>query len=63
MREAFIRLGETERWLVTLRYFDGLALEKIAEVVGFNRKRVARTLERAVRKLRRAAGPPKKTDG
>lgn len=63
IREAFFRLSETERWLVTLRYLDGLSLEKIAEVVGFNRKKVAKMLARAVRKLCRAAGPPKNPAG
>ena len=54
-REMGRRLTPRERRYLELHYFDANTLEEVARRTGVNRSTVARALQRAVRKLRRAA--------
>ncbi len=54
--EAIGRLGGKDQELITLRYFEGLATQEIAELVGIRHVTVRVRLSRAVGKLKRELG-------
>jgi len=52
IKRLLATLGEDERTVVTLRFFDGLTQTQIAERVGVSQMQVSRILTRSLEKLR-----------
>ena len=55
-------LREPELEMVYYRYFEGRSLYEIEDMVGLTRKTVTKRLTKAVARMRRAAGLPKKPE-
>ena len=57
-------LDARERWILHLRFFEGLSQSQIAEQVGISQMHVSRLIRRSLEKIREAdrpradAGPP-----
>ncbi len=54
LRRALIRLPETHRRVIVLKYFDGLEIEELCGALGCSRPTLAVKLHRALRALRAA---------
>ena len=57
MRKEFLRLGERERIVLMLYYFDELKLREIAEVLGITESRVSQIRTKALQTLRARMRP------
>jgi RNA polymerase sigma-B factor len=56
LRRGLDRLGEREREIVRLRYYEGLTQREIAERIGISQMHVSRLLRRALSQLRSSVG-------
>ena len=52
LQAAMERLGERERYIIQLRFFEDKSLNEIAEILGENLNTVKSRLYRGIRKLR-----------
>ncbi len=55
LRRALVRLSETHRRVIVLKYFDGLEIDELCGVLGCSRATLAVKVHRALRALRAAA--------
>jgi len=55
--QAMEELSEVERSAFTLRHFEGLSIEEIADVLGIQQNAAKNRIFRAVKKMREALGP------
>jgi RNA polymerase sigma-70 factor (ECF subfamily) len=55
--QAMEELSDVERSAFTLRHFEGLSIEEIADVLGIQQNAAKNRIFRAVKKMREALGP------
>jgi RNA polymerase sigma factor for flagellar operon FliA len=57
MREAILELGQQERTVLTLYYFEELKLHQIAKILGVTESRVSQICAKAIKRLREKLAP------
>jgi RNA polymerase sigma factor FliA len=57
LRDAIMQLGQQERTVLTLYYFEELKLHQIAKVLGVTESRVSQICAKAIKRLRERLAP------